>query len=92
MDAIEKTSYAIRLGSSLFTIASAKTLPPVTPLESGVHVNSSLPACSIIFLTLTRKFLNSVSTVWLCFLYLEERELPGGLLLQTARRQNLLVS
>ena len=91
-DAIEKTNYAIRLGSSLFTIASARALPPVTSLESAVDVNSSLPACSIIILTLTRKFLNSISTVWLCFRYLEEHEPSGGLLVQTAHRQNLLVS
>ena len=92
INAIDKTSYAMRQGSSLFTIASARALPPVTSLESGVDVNSSLPACSIIILTLTRKFLNSISTVWLCFRYLEEHEPSGGLLVQTAHRQNLLVS
>ena len=91
-NAIDKTSYAMRQGSSLFTIASARAFSLATSNESGVDVNTSSSARSILVLTLTRTFLDSISTMWLCFRYLEEHKPSGGLLLQTAHRQNLLVS
>ena len=56
-NAIDKTSYAMRQGSSLFTIASARAFPLVTSNESGVDVNTSSSARSILVLTLTRTFL-----------------------------------
>ena len=46
-NAIDKTSYAMRQGSSLFTIASARAFPLATSNESGVDVNSSSSARSI---------------------------------------------
>ena len=80
VNAIEKTINAMRLGSSLFTIASARAFPPVTSLESGVDVNPISSARSITIWTLTRKFLDSISTVWLCFRYLKEHESSGLLI------------
>ena len=83
MNAIVKTSNAMRQGSSLFAIASARAFSPATLSESGVDINSSSSARSILVLTLTQKFLNSISTLWLCFRYSKEHE-PSCVLLNNA--------
>ena len=73
-NAIDKTSYAMRQGSSSFTIASARAFSLATSNEPGVDVNTNSLARSILVLTLTRTFLDSTSTMWLRFRCLEEHK------------------
>ena len=82
----------MRQGSSSFTNASARAFSLATSNELGVDVNTNSLARSILVLTLTRTFLDSTSTMWPRFRCLEEHKPSDGLLLQTAHRQNLLVS
>ena len=77
MNAIAKTSYALLQGSSLFTIAFARAFSPFTLSESGVDINSSSSSRSVLALTLTQKFLDSISTLWPCFRYSKDHAPPA---------------